>query len=175
MAAITREACRAARGLLDWSQDQLATEAGLESTGAKFEPALNPDCKQSRRHQTCLGNAGASSSIAVGLSLKRNPHTPSGSLPARTNRPAAASPPHASKKPTASNRQATAAQTRTAQIRACASRGAGLVGIGQWQSDEGQRRSRAPIVSRAGVGYDLTVPCTRISQKSCAVAYITYA
>ena len=130
MAAITREACRAARGLLDWSQDQLATEAGIgNSTVRNFEAGRSiPTANNLGAIKRALETAGVEFFNSSGVKLKAKPAAPSGdSNPGSARKPATSAKTAAPrpKKPAASDRQATAAQTKEAQIRALREQGAG--------------------------------------------------
>jgi transcriptional regulator with XRE-family HTH domain len=129
MAAIKREVCRAARGLLDWSQDQLATKAGVgNSTVRNFEAGRSiPTANNLAAIKRALETAGVEFFNDTGVKLKAKPAAPSGgSPPGSIRKPASADTSAAprAKKPTASDRQASPPSSKEAQIRALREQGA---------------------------------------------------
>jgi transcriptional regulator with XRE-family HTH domain len=117
MAAITREACRAARGLLDWSQDQLATKAGVgNSTVRNFEAGRSiPTANNLGAIKRALQTAGVEFFNDSGVKLKTTLADPGGSNPGSARKPASAPDKSAaSRKP---GRQTSPPSSKEAQIR----------------------------------------------------------
>jgi transcriptional regulator with XRE-family HTH domain len=115
--------CRAARAMLRWSTIELSRAAQVgQATVNRFERTEGETIPATiAAMQRALEAAGVEFLPENGVRLKAKPDAPSGgSTPGSARKPASPGKTAAprAKKPTASDRQATAAQTKEAQIRA---------------------------------------------------------
>jgi hypothetical protein len=126
---ISADQCRGARAMLRWSTIELSRVAQVgQATVNRFERTEGETIPATiAAMQRALESAGIEFLDDNGLRLKAKAAAPSGgSTPGSARKPASPAKTTAprAKKPTVSDRQATAAQTKEAQIRALREQGA---------------------------------------------------